>query len=392
MVMTTPGQTLGVSVFLDAMLRDLGLTRSTASLLYSLGTLAGALFVPFIGRWIDRAGPRRAVAVIAALLALACVGMSQVRGPAALLLGFVAVRTLGQGALSLVSIHAVNLWFVRRRGFAVGIMGVGMAAASAGFPLVIQALITAHGWRATYALLGLLVGVTILPLGAALLRDRPEKFGLRPDGRAHRSGHTAPLIEDAWTLAEARRTPIFWLLIVGSFLVSALGTGLVFHHFSIMALNGLDRSAAAAVFLPIAGLAAAANLLTGLLLDRFQPRLLLALSLGLLTVALLLATRVADPQTAWLYGAMLGLMQGMQGAISGTAWAYYFGRAHHGAIRGFASTAMTAGAAFGPLPFAWGVEAVGSYQSVLAGAAILPAAAAMAAFLVSAPERVRQSA
>jgi MFS transporter, OFA family, oxalate/formate antiporter len=386
-IMTMPGQTVGVSAFLDAIIRDLGLSRSTVSLMYSLGTLAGACAMPFVGRWIDRRGPRLGVTVVAALFALACFGMSRVNGPAALLLGFVAIRGLGQGALGLVSLHVVNLWFVRRRGLAIGLKGVGMAAASACFPIAIQGLIAAHGWRSAYAHLGLLVALTILPAGAALFRERPERFGLLPDGPGGASGGER-VPEEAWTLAEARRTAIFWLLIAGSLLPSALGTGLVFHHFSIMEHNGLDRMAAAAVFVPIAGVAAATNLLSGLLLDRIQPRALLSVALGLLAAALLAATRVATPQAAWLYGALLGMMQGMQGAIAGTAWAHYFGRANHGAIKGFAFTVMVGGSAFGPLPFAWGLEAFGRYGPVLGISAVLPVAVALAGLFVRNPRRL----
>jgi len=56
--------------------------------------------------------PRRAVVAIAALFALVCVGMGLVQGVVTLGLGFIAIRGLGQGALGLVSVNAINLWFV----------------------------------------------------------------------------------------------------------------------------------------------------------------------------------------------------------------------------------------------------------------------------------------
>lgn len=130
LMMTTPGQTVGVSVFLDPIIDELGTTRQTVSLMYTLGTLAGALALPFVGRSIDRRGPRLAVGWIAAGLAAACVFMATVSTLPALALGFVLLRGLGQGALGLVSLHVINVWFVRRRGLAVGVTGVGMALAT----------------------------------------------------------------------------------------------------------------------------------------------------------------------------------------------------------------------------------------------------------------------
>lgn len=386
MMMTTPGQTFAVSAFLDAIIQDLDLKRSTVSLMYSLGTLAGSLAMPRLGRWIDEVGPRRAVAVISALFALACVGMSRVSGPWTLLLGFTGIRGLGQGGLGVVSLHVVNLWFVRRRGFAVGVSGTGMAAASALFPLGIAFLIARMGWRDTYALLGAIIALTILPVGALLFRDAPEHFGLRPDG--HTADENAePLVEAKWTLAEARRTAMFWMLVAGSFLPAALLTGLIFHHFSIMGINGISRVDAATAFVPMAVVAALSNLGTGVLLDRLPPQRLVSASLWLLAATLLAATRITGAQGAWLYGVLLGVMQGTQVALSGTVWAHYFGRTHHGAIRGFAFTLMVGGSAFGPLPFAWGVEAFGSYAPLLTASALLPAAAAVWALVVPEPKK-----
>src|SRR5690625_1710374 len=138
MMMTAPGQTLGVSIFIDQIILDLDVSRSAVSLLYTIGTLAGALSLPFIGRFIDRWGPRVGVVVISALLARACLDMGLFNGLLMLLIGFVLIRALGQGALSLVSLHAGNIWFVRRRGLAVGTVGLGMAAVLPGAPRAVR--------------------------------------------------------------------------------------------------------------------------------------------------------------------------------------------------------------------------------------------------------------
>lgn len=378
MMMTTPGQTLGVSVFLDPILHDLGSSRSLVSALYTVGTLLGSFALPFVGRFVDRRGPRVAVVLIAAAFALACGYMGLVRNVAMLLVGFVLVRGLGQGSLSLVNQHVVNLWFVRRRGLAVGLTGLGMATATAFFPRLIEALIASQGWRTAYGLLGALVAVTILPLGALLYRSRPEHFGLVPDGgRPAEAGRTAPA-EAAYHPREARRTRTFWLFVAGDVLTAALGTGLIFHHYAIMAAGGFDRIAAATVFVPFGAVTAAANLVAGFLMDRLPPRVLLSAMLVAQAGALLLAAGMHD---GWLlaYGAVLGTMMGMKGGISGSVYAYYFGRRHLGAIKGSASTLSVAGTAAGPLLFALGHAAAGSYALVLRASALPVLAVALAA-------------
>lgn len=200
--------------------------------------------------------------LVSAGLAIACAGMSWVGGLLALTLGFLLVRGLGQGALTLVSLHAINIWFRRRRGLAVGIASLGFAIGIAVLPRGIEALISQVGWRQAYRLLGVAVAATILPVGALLFRGSPELFGLQlapspagdsaatSDGEAH------------YTAAQARRSLVFWAFTLGDAFVSALATGLTFHHFDIMQqTGGLNAETAVAVFAPLGIVSAGANLL-----------------------------------------------------------------------------------------------------------------------------------
>jgi len=71
--------------------------------------------------------------------------MGLVQGVITLGLGFIAIRGLGQGALGLISVNAINLWFVQRRGLALSLSGIGFALGIGTFPLLIEGLITQYG-------------------------------------------------------------------------------------------------------------------------------------------------------------------------------------------------------------------------------------------------------
>ena len=379
LMMTTPAQTVGVSVFLDPIIADLGASRADVSLVYTLGTLAGALALPWVGRSIDRRGPRLAVGWIAVGLALACVYMSTVTSLVALAIGFVFLRGLGQGALSLVSLHVINVWFVRRRALAVGLTGIGMAVATAAFPPLIEMLIGAFGWRTAYAALGALIAVSVLPLGLAFYRGHPERFGQLPDGRAA-PGVRVVVDEPAFTATEARRTTAFWLLGGSVAVLSALGTGLIFHHFDLMATRGIDRTAAAVVFAPFALVIAATNVGAGALIDRLDPRVPVVAMLVLQAAGLVTASAVG-PGTLALYGVVLGVTQGLMGVVSGSLFARVFGRAAIGGIKGTAQTLSVGGAAAGPVLLALGAPLLGGYGPVLWALVPVPLALAVAVAL-----------
>ncbi|HUF96056.1 MAG TPA: MFS transporter [Acidimicrobiia bacterium] len=225
MAMTIPGQTVGVSVFLDPIITDLGVGRSAVSAVYMGGTVIGSLALPFVGRAIDRHGPRRSVILIAIAFGLACAFMGVGSGLLTLLVGFTLIRGLGQGALGLVSVHAINIWFVRRRGLAVGLAGIGFALATAVVPGVIEALIGSFDWRWAYVLLGAAVVAIVVPVGGGLFRFRPEVYGLLPD--SHRKPIRPQNAEIHYQVKEARRTLTLWLYITGGFLTAAIGTGLI---------------------------------------------------------------------------------------------------------------------------------------------------------------------
>jgi hypothetical protein len=51
--LTGPGQTIGVSVFVDPFIDELGLSRSSVSTAYLIGTMVAALGLPMVGTQID---------------------------------------------------------------------------------------------------------------------------------------------------------------------------------------------------------------------------------------------------------------------------------------------------------------------------------------------------
>ena len=382
--MTLPGQTAGVSVFFDPITTDLHISRTSASVAYAVGTLAGILPAPVIGRWIDRRGPRLTATIIAFGLALACACMAFVESVLTLLIGFALLRGMAIGGLSLVSQQVVNLWFVHRRGIAAAAASLGLAAGSMVFPQLIDLLISLYGWRGAYLALALLVALTILPIAAALFRDRPEKFGLTTDAGL-RPVATETREEPSFTRKQALRTGVFWLLCAVGFLTNAVGTALLLNHFSIMQTAGIGRSDALNVLAVYAGVQVVVTLGTGALLDRHEPRRLVPLAMFLLAATTALPALGSGIAVSWLYALCLGGAYGSQQAIGAAGYAQYFGRDHLGAIRGTSFVFGIGGAAFGPLPFAASIDWTGTYFVALASSCALCLACGVCSFVVRRP-------
>ena len=390
-IMTSPGQTYAVSVFIEYFIRDLALSRSLVSTLYALGTLTGSLALFKVGREIDRRGSRFMVVAIAGAFGLACIYMGAVRGPLTLALGFVAIRMLGQGSLGLVSQNVINQWWVGRRGTMMGISGLFSALLGlGGFPSLINWMIPQFGWRTAYVILGFMLLLVMVPVGYLFFRERPEQFGLLPDGEQEgASGSQAEeerlarrATEVALTRGAALRTVTFWIVAAGTTSVGMLSTALFFHMVSIFADNNLPASVAASVYVPIAATTALVTVTSGALLDRISLRYALAASLFLLALSMGLVQFLSSVPLAFVYGVLLGATMGLYRIVATVAWAHYFGRRHLGAIAGAASTIMIIGAAVGPIPLGVARDLLGSYNLALTLLALIPLALSVASLLV----------
>ena len=381
MIMTSPGQTYSVSIFLEPIIAELDISRSLVSSLYTGATLLGSLALPLVGRLIDRRGPRVVMTGVALAFGLACLFMGLVQNAVMLAIGFVAIRMFGQGSLMLASQNLINRWWIARRGLVMGIAGMAMSLVGVGgFPNLIHALIGAFDWHTAYMALGGLVLVVMVPLSGVFARNRPEDHGLAPDGQAPRESDDetpdgvtkGPVREVNWTLDDAIRTPVFWLVSLGVASKAMLSTGLFFHMVSIFDDNGLSTDAAAAVFLPIAITTAVVNLSSGVLADYIPPRFLLATALAGQAAALLMATHLTSFGVALVYGGILGLTDGLTRTVSSVIWASYFGRLHLGSITGVTTTVVIFGSALGPMPFGIARDVMGSYETVLMISAVIP--------------------
>ncbi len=399
LIMTSPGQTYAISIFIEHYIRDLGLSRSLVSTLYTVGTLAASLLAPMVGRQTDRRGARWMATVVALLLGLACMYMGLVRGAVTLLVSFTLLRLLGQQSLSLVSSNVINRWWVRRRGMALGIAGLVTSLLGFGaFPVLISRLIPMAGWRGTWLVLGIAVLAVMLPVAWYLYRDEPERYGMRPDAEGHspedrpRSRRGTAWVEEHWTAAEAVRTSAFRIVMLALASTSMLGTGLTFHMVSVFEDSGLSAAAAAMVFVPIAAVTALVALASGMLVDRISVKVFLVAALIGQAVVLVMAPRLSGEGVALAYGVVMGVTGGFQRTVGSVVWANYFGRRHLGEITGITTMVGAAASALGPMPMGIARDMLGSYHVTLTAMAALPLVLAVVSLFLRQPKRARAEA
>ncbi len=369
-----PGQSYAFSVFVDPILSDIDISRTQLSALYGVGTGVSALMVAIVGRLVDRFGARVMLTVIALALGVACFGMSLAAGSVGLLLGFAALRALGQGSLPVTGTLLTVQWFTQKRGRAMAIVGLGGAISNALIPPFARFLIETVGWRGAYRGLGIMVWLLLIPAVLFVVRNRPEDIGLHPDGAPSAQELPSPGRTSGRRSSDRRvfTSLNFWLLALPLTAVPFVVTALIFHQASILNERGLGPAVSAAVFLPLAIAVAGGSTLGGFLVERSGPRWALLLTQALLLLAVVELWFVSSPLTAVLYALTVGASAGMTQVTGGVTWAHYYGREGLGRVQGSASMVMISAAALAPLPVAALQQVAGSYGPSLALMAALP--------------------
>ncbi|MFA9564326.1 MAG: MFS transporter [Acidimicrobiales bacterium] len=384
LALTAPGQTIGVSSFIDHVIEDLGISRSSLSAAYLIATLTGSAALPSIGRWVDRRGVRHATIVVggAFAVAIALLGVSQ--NIVMLGVAFVGIRMLGQGSLSLIGDTSISLWFQARRGRAFAIAMTVSAGLMALSPLVFTAMIDGIGWRQAWLVTAIFIGVTVPSIGRFAMIDRPSEIGQVPDGMPGVTTETF-VPQPSLTVGEAVRTPAFLSLMSVVALSAALITGLTFHNVSVMGEGGLTETEAAAIFVPQMVGVVSASFIVGWLTDRIRAQILVPFAGIALAAALVLAALVSPGVGAIVYGLVSGIAGGSIRALGSALLPKWFGTDHIGAIRGISHTVAVAASATGPLILSIGNDLADSYQPVLLICAAVTTAIAVSTALVKDP-------
>ena len=348
---TTPGQTVGVSAFIDPIASDLGLDRAHVLMLYSLGTFLGILTAPLIGRLVDRFGPRRLIVPVVAAVAAACGVMSLIGDAWSLGLGFLFLRASAIAGLSLVTMQMVNLWFDRYRARITALAMMGLALGGLVIPPLVEPIIQSDGWRTAYLALAAGVLAIMLPIGLAFYRNRPEDTGNARDFGRLRTRGAMPAT--GFTLAESVRTVAFWYFSFITMLSNGVGTALMLDHVRAMSEAGLARDSAIHLLGAMTSAQAVATLCSGALVDRFgaRPVGLLGLCFLAFSVICLWTSPALGGGTA--YAVTLGAMIGTLQIVYSAGLAESFGLKHLGSIRGTLFVIGVSGAAAGPLAFLW---------------------------------------
>ena len=372
----------GFGVLILPIERTFGWDRWVISAAMSLRQLESGIVSPAVGFLLDRFSARKLIFWSAVISGTGFIGLGFTSGIAMFFLCFVII-SLGASGVS----HAVtwpviiSRWFRRNRGLATGLAVTGPIFGS---PIVIlnTQIEEAYGWRSVlfgYGIL-ILVGITLLSM---LVRDRPEPYGLRPDGdppddsvtTEHHSGPRRRM-DAGLTLHAVFRTKEFWLFtsyLSGTFAVNSAVQGHMIPYFQQDI--GLTAAWAAVVMSMVFIISGIGRIGGGYLLDRMDYRLVLAVVAAMMGLGLLYL-QVVPVKTVWAtlpFAVMFGISFGCLVPMRGAVGSIMFGTRTIGGILGLLQGGPIAAGVIGPLVMGLIFDLNGNYSTAIWGLIVISA-------------------
>jgi MFS transporter, OFA family, oxalate/formate antiporter len=367
-IMSIPGQTMGVSVFTDYLIDALELTRVQLSAAYMCGTVTSACLLTFAGYVYDRIGARLIVPFAALFLGGMLFLLSASPDIAALssswsplsslifrffviYLTFLGIRFFGQGILTMVCRNMTMKWFDTHRGLASGISGMMVSPCFAAAPRIFDALISSYNWQMTCHIIAFVLIFVFAPFALIFYRDTPEECGLQQDGERSSSDSATALTQHVhrqFTLREAVKTRAFWVYTLSTTLFGMFITGFIFNITDIFAEYNLSREYAYSFFIPSAVIAMGLRPVAGWVCDHIPLRFFLVILLLTIT-GYTLSVAHLDTKGIFVILVICNSIAGVMFQIlMNVTWPRLFGREHLGAVSGLAMSLNVGGSALGP--------------------------------------------
>lgn len=374
------------SAYVTVMQSEFGWSRTAFAAAFSIQQAGSGIIGPFQGWLIQRFGAKGIIRIGLITFACGLMLLSTVNTLSVFYLTYVVIA-LGASFAGFLSLNAVAVqWFEKYRSTAFAFMQMGISLGGLLVPVVAWSLET-YGWRATAFATALLVLVIGVPV-TFLIGNRPEDYGLVPDGRAAPPTRTkdAQFRRD-FTTREALQTRAFWLISFGhaSALMVVFG---VLSHVVVHLTSGLEFSLALAArlvalmtFMSVVG-----QFLGGILGDRVNKRYVAIGAMFGHAAGLTLLANARSVSWVIAFAIVHGLSWGLRGPIMQAIRADYFGRTSFAQILGISNVIVTSGTIIGPLVAGLLADMLGDYRIAFT---LLAAVAALGSifFILAVPPR-----
>ncbi len=398
--LTAAGIRSAPSVLIHPLEAEFGWTRTEIASAASLNLLMLGLFAPIGGWLIDRIGSRRVILGCLATIATGLIGTIFVQEIWQLIFLWGVVLGIATGVTPSLGPSIASRWFVERRGLAIGIMTNANAAGQVIFLPMLMTVIMWSGWRSALTVVAA-VALVLMPAIWLWMRDNPSDIGLEPYGSGKASdsaqrrgafarGDIRPV--SVSTVREVFNTSTFWILSGCFFICGVTANGLIGTHLIPHAIErGIPQLTAATAVGIMGGASFIGTTFAGWLVDRVDPRKVLAVVYGLRGSSLFILPFVSESTALFSFAVLYGLDWYASGPATTTIIARTFGAERVGRIFGLVFVFHQLGGATAAIAGGWARVHFGDYQYAFLVGGCMGLIAACLALTIRRTERPAQA-
>ena len=368
--LTAAGIRSAPSVLIHPFEDEFGWSRTAIASAASLNLLLLGLFAPVGGWLIDRVGARRVILGCLTAIVVGLAGTVFIQELWHLIFLWGIILGVATGVTPPLGASIASRWFIDRRGLAIGIMTNANTAGQVIYLPLLMALVVGSGWRsALWAMAA--ASAVLLPAIWFWMRDNPADVGLEPytsaqakassKNRIYARGDIRPVSMSH--IAAVFKTSTFWILSGCFFICGVTANGLIGTHLIPHAIErGIPQMTAAMAVGIMGGASFVGTTFSGWMVDRVDPRKVLAVVYALRGSSLFILPYVSEAPGLFLFAVLYGLDWYASGPATTTIIARVFGTDRVGRIFGLVFVFHQLGGATAAITGGWARVHFGDYQ------------------------------
>jgi len=359
-----------IGVFVGPFMEEFGWRVDQIMLALSIFSLTALFTSPLIGYLTDRIGVRKMVLISVVTFSFSFMAFALNNGSTYLYWGlWILLAIFGSGTLPITWTKAVNKWFYRKRGLALGLSLLGTGLFGAFAKIYASYFIENYNWQTAYVALALLPLLITLPLALFFFRDTDDP---KVQDKVRQMKEELPYLNDVaitsepgHTIKEALSDHRFWILALSFIPISIAIGGPIPNLEKILDTKGFSAVDAVYIASLIGASVVVGRLVGGYLLDKLWAP---GVSFVIFMIPII-ACYIFMQDDLSLYMAMagvciLGIAAGVEYDLMAFLVSKYFGMKNYSGIYGALYGFFAIGAGFGPYIYAKSFTITGSYTTI----------------------------
>lgn len=324
------------TLFLDPVTKDLGVSNSAFSLIFTIGALITSLMSPIVGQLVTKINIKIIMSVGALLAGVGffCYSFAKQIWVFYLIAIIVAI---GISCLTTIPIATtLTHWFKDKKGLALGISTAGAGTGSFIWMQIVSRLLLNKGYTFTYAILGIIILVVCLPLSIFVI-SMPADTPIETKKK------------ETFSYKDIHWSSSLILFASGLFLLGLCISGTKMHIQPYLTYLHHPLTFNANVGSTQAIFALAGSLIGGYIFDKLKLRTSIIILISMALVSYLCLIFGSFQPLLFIFAALFGICLCLPSLLPTYGTSALFGQEHYAIHLGFITMIFTLGGSIGPL-------------------------------------------